>query len=343
MRYGSSTTHPDARAVFGVVWGLCWFCVLGTAAAQDAGPAILAPDARVERLFHEGSFTEGPAMGRDGCVYFSDLTFDPDTTGADGHIWRYDPATGKCTVFRSPSGMSNGIEFDARGRMIIAQGSDFGGRGIIAIDPASRKGGVLVSHFKGQSLNSPNDLVIDGKGRVYFTDPRYGDRTSVKQPVMGVYRLDRNGALTLITKRIPMPNGIALSPDQKTLYVACNDEGAEDGSRPPEGNISSFDILPDGSVQFHAVLIRFANTRLPDGMAVDARGNLYVAIRDEAKPGVAVITPAGAEIAWIPVPEVPSNVGFGRPPRDSTLFITAGRSLYRIETLQKGSFAARWD
>jgi gluconolactonase len=278
-------------------------------------------------------------MGPDGRVYFSDLTFASDSDGADGHIWRYDPGSGMSEIFRSPSGMSNGIEFDSFGRMIVAQGSDFGGRGIVAIDMATRKGSVLVSHFNGHPLNSPNDLIVDGKV-VYFTDPRYGDRSALEQPVMGVYRLGPDGSVSLLTGQIPMPNGIALSPDRKTLYVACCFEG--DRSLPAEGSIRAFDVEQDGSVKFRSVLVRFADTRLPDGIAVDLRGHVYVAIRDEAAPGIAVITPEGKEVAWIPVPEVPSNVAFGRPPDDAMLYITAGRSLYRIPTLQRGFFAAGW-
>jgi gluconolactonase len=159
---------------------------------------------------------------------------------------------------------------------------------------------------------------------------------------MGVYRMELKEGITRIIDRIPMPNGIALSPDQKRLYVTCNDEGAEDGSRPPEGSVWEFEILSGGGVEFRSVLVRFPGHRFPDGMTVDSRGHLYVAIRDERAPGVAVFAPDGKAVAWIPVPEVPSNVAFGRPPRDSSLYITAGGSLYRIETLQRGFFAIRW-
>jgi gluconolactonase len=291
---------------------------------------IVAPDARLQMAFGGGEFTEGPAASPDGCIYFSDLTFEGAAKGEDGNLWKFDPRTSVCTIYRSPSGMSNGIEFDGSGAMIIAQGSDQGGRGIVSIDLGSGKGKILVSRFDGKLLNSPNDLVIDSRNRIYFTDPRYGDEKSVTQPVKGVYRLDPDGKLVLLVPDIPMPNGIALSPDERTLYVGC--------CAPPVNYVVSYLLAADGSIGKKKAFVELPGDVCPDGFAMDRAGHLYVAERKESAPGIGVYSSTGVRVAFIPVPEVPSNAAFGRDADDSTLYITAGHSLYRIPTLQHGWF-----
>ncbi len=313
-------------------------------AAHPAPPdtAILAPGAAPQKVFASGEFTEGPAMGPDGCVYFSDLTWPTGSRIEDGHLWRFDPATGSCAIYRSPSGMSNGIEFDGVGRMVVCTGSDFGGRGLVRTVLGTGKSEILVSDYRNLPLNSPNDLIIDSKERIFFTDPRYGDARSVRQPVMGVYRRDPDGKLTLLIDDVPMPNGIGLSPDESIIYVGCNDEGAEavhgGVARPPRMELLAYRLSPDGSAHSRRVLVRFPPDAGPEGFAVDRGGRLYVAVRDEKKPGIGVYTAEGQQVGWIPLPEVPSNVAFGRPPHDRTLYITAGGSLYRLEIMQRGFF-----
>src|SRR5947208_12311067 len=146
-----------------------------SAAARSQGPnAIVPPGAKLEKIFDTGVvLTEGVASAPDGMVYFSDITFShvaKDKTGAieAGHIWKLDPKSGKVTVFRSPSGMSNGIKFDAQGNMIVAEGADFGGRRVTRTDMKTGKSTILAGMFEGRPLNSPNDLTIDEKGRIYF-------------------------------------------------------------------------------------------------------------------------------------------------------------------------------
>ena len=156
------------------------------------------------------------------------------------------------------------------------------------------------------------------------------------QPVRGVYRLDTDGHVTLLLDSISMPNGLTLSPDETKLYVGCFDE------QTPDMNVKAFQLFSDGSVRFEQTLIEFTPPAGPDGITVDSDGCIYVAVRDDADPGVGVYSPDGLLLDWIATPEVPSNVSFGRPPGDSILYVTAGRGLYRIATVRKGFFSSRW-
>ncbi len=195
----------------------------GTASAQ----AIVPPDAKLEKIFDGGLvLTEGVAVAPDGMVYFSDITFthvarEKKLPLEAGHIWKYNPKTGKTTIFRSPSGMSNGIKFDAEGNMIVAEGADFGGRRVIKTDMKTGKSYILAALFEGRPFNSPNDITIDEKGRIYFCDPRYLGHEPIEQPVQAVYRVDPDGTVTRIITDAGKPNGVCVAPDQKTLYVVC--------------------------------------------------------------------------------------------------------------------------
>ncbi len=205
-----------------------------------------------------------------------------------GHIWRYDPKSGNTTVFRSPSGMSNGIKFDAQGRMLVAEGADYGGRRITRTDIETGKSEILTGLYEGRPFNAPNDLTIDEKGRVYFTDPRYIGHEPIDQPVMGVYRIDPDGSLHRIVADAGKPNGILVSPDQKTLYVVSHDNGLTDMGRVAEGTkthpgrmaLLVYDLAPDGSAVFRKTLIDYSPQDGPDGLVADVEGNLYVAVRE---------------------------------------------------------------
>ena len=140
---------------------------MGAAESTLAGDMnILPTDAKLEEGFGEAFFTEGPAVAPDGAVYFSDITFTSQSGMQAGHIWKYDPKTGKATIFRSPSGMSNGIKFDAQGRMIVAEGADFGGRRVIRTDMKTGKSEIIAGLYEGRPFNAPNDITIDEKGRI---------------------------------------------------------------------------------------------------------------------------------------------------------------------------------
>jgi len=310
--------------------------------AQD--PSIVAPGATLERLFDEGFFTEGPTQAPDGSVYFSDITVGKASGYQAGYIWRWDPRTRTTAVFRSPSGMSNGMVFDGQGRLVVAEGAAFGGRRITRTDMRTGKSVILAALFDGRPLNSPNDLVLDARGRIYFTDPRYVGWEPIEQPVQGVYRIDLDGRVSLIVADAGKPNGIAVSPDQATLYVAAHDNGSfgdlptEIQAAPGRKALLAYDLAPDGSAKFRRTVVDFSPAG-PDGIGVDRDGNIYCAVQG-ARQGIYVYSPAGKELAYVPTPESPTNVKFGRGGDAQTLFITAGKSLYRIRVERTGYAAA---
>jgi gluconolactonase len=331
------------------VWELGALLVLTTPQPLWSQAPIVPAEAKLEKVFDGGMvLTEGVAVAPDGMVYFSDITFShvsKATTGRleAGHIWQFDPTTGKTTIFRSPSGMSNGLKFDAEGNLVAAEGADFGGRRVVKTDMKTGKSYILAGLFEGRPLNSPNDLTIDEKGRIYFSDPRYLGHEPVEQPVQAVYRIDSDGSLHRIITDAGKPNGVCVSPDQKTLYVISNDNGSTGiGRLPPEAKLKkgpmtllAYDLAADGTATFRKTLVDYAPQDGPDGMVCDAEGNLYVAVRDETRPGIYVYSPEGKELAYIKT-EVPTNVGFGRGKESRTLYITAGKSLYRIRLNKEG-------
>ena len=336
--------------------GFAWlvFISLPVSAQQvpRGDPDIVSPDARLETLFTssfltEGAtvlpVTEGAAVAPDGSVYFSEITFTFVTKMQAGHIWRYDPESGETKVFRSPSGMSNGIKFDAKGRMVVAEGADYGGRRVTRTDLATGKAEIIAGLFEGKPFNAPNDITIDEKGRIYFSDPRYLGHEPIEQPVMGVYRINPDGSIHRVITDAGKPNGVAISPDQKSLYVVSNDDGALGFDRLPldaplhKGRMAlmAYDLHEDGTATFREVLVDYAPQAGPDGLVMDVEGNLYVAVRDTTRPGIYVYSPQGKERAYIPTP-VPTNVGFGREDRSKLLYITAGTSLYSIWVKKEG-------
>jgi gluconolactonase len=322
--------------------------VLAAGTVQGQNPIVPA-DAKLELLFDRGLvLTEGVAVAPDGMVYFSDITFShvsKEKKGVleAGHIWKYDPATGKAAIFRSPSGMSNGLKFDAAGNLIACEGADYGGRRVTRTDMKTGKSIILAAMFEGRPLNSPNDCTIDLKGRIYFSDPRYLGHEPIDQPVQAVYRIDPDGSLHRIITDAGKPNGVAVSPDQKTLYVVSNDNGSTGIGRLPESAklhrgrmaLLAYDLAPDGSAKFRKVLVDYAPQDGPDGLVCDVEGNVYAAVRNLTRPGICVYSPEGKELAYIKT-ELPTNVGFGRGTDAKTLYITAGHSLYRIRLNKEG-------
>ncbi|MEX2286762.1 MAG: SMP-30/gluconolactonase/LRE family protein [Planctomycetaceae bacterium] len=279
------------------------------------------------------AFTEGPAAAADGTVYFSDMP--------NNRIMRYDPRTRKSTVFREPSGRTNGLLFDPQGRLLACEGNEFGdndgNRRITRTDLATGKIEVLTDRFDGARYNAPNDIAARSNGQIFFTDPCYGDRTTMELDHDSVYRIDPNGKVTrvLTQPEIQRPNGIALSPDEKTLYLvdSCPVIG---GNR----KIWAFDLSDDGTPRNRRLVFDFAPGRGGDGMAVDREGNLYIAAgifrprgpheTTDVPPGIWIVTPAGELIGRIPVVEdVLTNVTFGGDDL-KTLYITAGKTLFTV-------------
>jgi len=307
--------------------------VAGTAFAQEptGDPSIISAGAKLEVLFDGAFFSEGPAVAPDGSVYFSDITFAGPSGMQAGHIWRYDPETGKTMVFRSPSGMSNGLKFDSMGRLIAAEGADFGGRRLTRTNLETGKAEIIAGLYEGRPFNSPNDISIDEKGRIYFSDPRYLGHEPIDQPVMGVYRIDPDGAIERIISDAGKPNGVCVAPDQQSLYVVSNDNGntglVRMGDAPyHKGRMAllAYDLALDGTATFREVLVDYAPEDGPDGLVADADGNLYVAVRDATRPGIVVYSPKGKELAYIPTPVVPTNAAFGHGEDSKTLYVTYG-------------------
>ena len=273
------------------------------------------------------SFTEGPVW--DGAaLLFSDI--------ASSRTLRFDPATGETSEFRSGTQNANGLNFDAEGRLYACEG---GGRRISRFEP---DGGatVIVDSFEGNRLNSPNDLALDARGRIWFTDPRYGDdRSDMELDHESVFRLDpQNDAswsITRVTFDTTRPNGLLVSADMKTLYVAQSEYG-DDKKR----ELRAYPINDDGSVGEHEVLHNFFPHRGIDGMCLDAEGNIVATAGwEQSGPGpmIYVFAPNGRVLETHPLPvDRPTNCAFGGPDL-STLYVTTGTAhLLRAQTERRG-------
>jgi gluconolactonase len=182
--------------------------------ADDApsGP-VVEPSAKLEKLWGEGEFTEGGALAADGAILFSDI---------GDRIMRFDPSTGMTTVFRDHGGRANGLIFDPKGRLIVAEGANTGGGRRISITEPDGAVRTLADRWQGKRFNSPNDVAVDSKGRVYFSDPRYVGDEPRELDFEAVFRVDPDGAVTRLDTSAKKPNGLVVSPDEKTLYVADN-------------------------------------------------------------------------------------------------------------------------
>jgi len=327
------------------------FCA--TASVRADNPIV--PDgAQLEKLFTRtaaitGGLTEGPAVAPDGSIYFTDIPLAQDA----GQILRFDPKTGKTTVFAANSHKANGLAFDSDGRLLACEGADIGGRAVARYDLATGQRTVLTDSFHGKKYNAPNDLCVDSQGRIYFTDPRYLGSEPRELEHRAVYRIDVDGSVVEVTHEVEKPNGIALSPDQRTLYLADHNNGTDaiGGSEPATPGamkIYSFPLGPDGLINGpRQTLLDFGDQSGCDGMCVDRQGNLYLTARGLKRPGVLVLNPKGEEIAFIatgPADQdaagepagLPSNVEFGLGEDRHTLYVTVDKSLYRITLKSEG-------
>lgn len=283
------------------------------------------------------AFTEGPAQGPDGMMYFTDVT--------NNRILRLNPATRKHEVFRADSNRANGLLFDAQGRLIACEGSDteHDNPRVTRTDMKTGQVEAIATQFEGKNFNGPNDVTIDEKGRLYFTDPA-PDATSQSPArprnatgVPGVYRIDTDGKITrlLTASDTEWPNGLVISPDDKTLYLIEANK-IEGGTRA----IRAFDLSPEGALSNRRVHYNFYPGRSADGMAIDVEGNLYAAAglhrrrgtheTLDTKCGVHIISPQGKLLSMIPVPEdTITNTAFGGA-GNKTLYITAGKTLFQV-------------
>ncbi len=276
-------------------------------------------------------FTEGPAADAEGNVFFSEIT--------GNRILKLSP-DGKLSVFREPSHRANGLAFDAQGRLLACEGAgEDGGRRITRTDMKTGQIEVLAERHDGKRLNSPNDLDLDPQGRIYFSDPRYGDQSGRELATEDLYRIGTDGRLSRVLTKpdIEKPNGLLVSPDGKTLFVADTFTGRNGR----EQAIKKFDILPDGRVTNGRIHYSFGSGRGVDGMVMDVEGNIYGAAGSNGGPpdnlaGIYVISPAGKLLGRIPIAEdAVTNCTFGSPDL-RTLYVTAGKNLYKIRTQNRG-------
>ncbi|MCF8489735.1 MAG: SMP-30/gluconolactonase/LRE family protein [Rhodospirillum sp.] len=307
-------------------------------AAELIRGKIVAPEAQLETVYDQGVWLEGPVQGPDGRIYLSDVTISFYSGGQFGEILVLDPKSGTVETFRGPSGMTNGLAFAPDGALIAAAGADFGCRCILRTDPGSGKTTILAGTYDGRPFNSPNDLVVTSDGTVYFTDPRYFGHEPLTQPVFGVYRIGTDGAVDLVIKDAARPNGLALSPDQHTLFVAENDIGTSDIRISPPYRQGGMDILAyllksDGIPGDRRVFVAMEGARGADGLETDAEGNLYATIQQPDNQGIQVFSPEGKLLALIPTPTMPTNTALAEVDGRTFLYVTGGKFLYRIKVV----------
>ena len=302
--------------------------------ASNAIAALVPEGAVIEKLADGFRWSEGPVWIREGgYLLLSDVPANK--------MFRWSPADG-LSVFLVPSGYdgpdsaafreagSNGLIRGPGNTILMA---DHGNRAVARLDLASKAKTLLATRYRGKRFNSPNDLVLASDGSIYFTDPPYGleglDASPLKElPFNGVYRLGPDGDVTLIEEGMSFPNGIILSPDGRILYVANSD--------PKRAVIVAFDLDRGGAVTGRRVFADMTNLvgpgmpGLPDGMAIDRKGNLFAT----GPGGVHVLSPSGARLGRIETGTAVANCAFGEDGR--TLFLASHQMLARVRTATVG-------
>ena len=319
-----AATRPDAQLVGGQLVG-------GVERLDPALDALVAPDARPEVLARGYKWSEGPVW-TGGAVLFSDV---PNNV-----IWRWHESEG-VREFLRPSGYtgsvprggepgSNGLAVDGAGRLYMCQHGD---RRIARLAPDGKSFETVADRYDGKRFNSPNDLVVRPNGDVYFSDPIYGLVGHEKDPAReipwsGVYRARAGGGVDLLDKTLTYPNGLAFSPDGKTLYVAVSD--------PARAIWMAYDVGGDGGVSNGRVFfdatsfVKAGKKGLPDGMKIDVAGNLFAT----GPGGVFVFSAAGKHLGTIVTGEPTANCAFGDD--GGTLYMTANDKLTRIRLKTRG-------
>jgi gluconolactonase len=262
----------------------------------------------VEKVAASLKFTEGPVWSREGFLLFSDIP--------SNRIMKFTPGEG-LSVYRENTNGANGNAFDEKGRLYSCESRT--GR-VIRTDKKG-KVEVLAETWEGKRLNAPNDIVVSKNGHVYFTDPAFGDQADRRQlDFFGIYLISPKGELSLAAKASGRPNGIALSPNGRILYVSNSDDR----------NIRAYDVDKNGSISNERVLISNIEG-VPDGIKVDEKGNIYVTAK-----GLAVYSAEGKKLASLNLVETPSNCAFGDADFQ-TLYVTARTSVFRIRLDVKGA------
>lgn len=317
-----------------------WMCLTAMAGAQpriirhDARfDALIPRDTKVEKLAEGFAWVEGPVWSRQlSALLFSDIPRNS--------VFQWRESAG-ASVFLKSSGYtgrepfpgrepgSNGLAFDLLGRLVLAEHGD---RRVSRLEPDGSKT-TLADRYQGKRLNTPNDVLFAANGDLYFTDPPFGLPGGAQDPgrelnFSGMYRLTNDGTLTLLTRELPFPNGIALSPDEKLLYLTNADPDK------PEWYV--FPILPGGHLGagrlfFSGIELRTYGPGSADGMKVDRAGNLFAA----GPGGIHVFAPDGTLLGSVIIGVATGNCAWGGDGSD--LYITADTSIYRIRTATKGS------
>ncbi len=295
--------------------------------------SLIEPDARIELLASGFEWSEGPLWIQDagGCLIFSDIPRNSVMKWKEGEgislFMKPSGYTGVADYGREPG--SNGLTLDLQGRIIFCEHGD---RRISRLEKDEGKK-TLVDNYKGRRLNSPNDAAVKSNGDIYFTDPPYGLPDRYNDPrreldYCGVYRLSKTGKLTLLTKEMTRPNGIAFSPEEKVLYVAQSD------SKNPI--IKAFEVKRDGTLGTGKVFFDYSSfygkfPGSPDGLKVDRNGNLFAT----GPGGVYVITSEGKLLGRIHTGKATANCAWGGD--GSVLYMTVDDCLCRIKTKTKGA------
>ncbi|HEU4333521.1 MAG TPA: SMP-30/gluconolactonase/LRE family protein, partial [Candidatus Eisenbacteria bacterium] len=294
--------------------------------------AVIPPGAVLEKVLDGFTWVEGPLWNADeGYLLFSDIPHNRVIQWIPDRGWRvYLERSGYtgAAPFTGWEPGSNGLAYDREGRLVLCQ---HGNRRVVRVEKDGRVT-PLAERYRGKRLNSPNDMTMDAEGNLYFTDPPFGlprtfDDPAKELPFQGVYRLGPDGRLVLLTKELRAPNGIGLSPDGRTLYVTNTDPGrAVWMAYPitPGGTLGPGRVLLDASAQVHEFDMAGVRTSRPDGMKVDAAGNILGA----GPGGLWIIAPDGTHLGTIAFSAPVSNCGFGGD--GSTLYITVDTSVWRV-------------
>jgi gluconolactonase len=294
-------------ALFLIIFTL--FC----AAEEKSSIPGIGPIRDIKKVQGDFQFTEGPASDMDGNLYFSDVSANK--------IYKMNEKE-EISVFLEPSGHANGLMFAGEDKLIVCQ---MDGK-LISMNPETKKITVLTDKYKGNRYNAPNDLVVDKTGGVYFTDPLFRAPKPLPQEKQAVYYVNATGEATSLLDNLKAPNGIILSPDEKTLYVIPS----------MQKDMWAYPVMAPGKLGEGKIFCTLKQKEGKDnsggdGVTIDSIGNLYIT----SELGIQVFNTEGKLLGIIKFPEQPANVTFGGPEM-KTLYVTARTSLYSAEMEIKG-------
>ena len=280
----------------------------GVGLSQDQTPKPIpgvGPTGPIKKMDGKYTFTEGPAVDADGNVYFSDIP--------NKKIHKIDPS-GKVTVFRENSNRANGLMVNAKGEVVACEMEG----AVVALSPDGKSRRVITDQYEGKRYNAPNDLVLDKAGAVNFTDPAFSAPMPLPQGKTCVYYADAAGKVTRLIDNLPNPNGVLLSPDEKTLYVLPT----------MQKQMMAYPVESPGRLGAGKMFCELEQAKAGgngggDGGTVDSKGNVYIT----SAIGLQVFDPTGKKLGTIAFPEQPANATFGGKDL-KTLYVTARTSVY---------------